>query len=164
MKGALGAITVALVGGLALGCGDPGGPPPRAYAPVAPLATATVVEAPAPRPVIVEATDDVPLERLVAALRGDPDPDQRRHAIDAYSRRVSTDAASLEPLFEAVAADLDPLVRRWAALALANAATPDVRPRLRILAASERDPVVRAILERPEVERVARSAHPGGLR
>lgn len=170
MKRRVGAISFTFAaGGLTLGCGDPVGPPERAYAPVAPLATASAVTAtpaveplPPPQPQLV--IDDVPLERLVTALRGDPDPDLRRRAIDAYSRRVVTDAASVEPLIEAVATDLDPLVRRWAALALANAATPDVRPRLRILAASERDPVVRSILERPEVERAARPAHPGGPR
>jgi hypothetical protein len=168
VKRDVGAITLTLAaGGLALGCGDPVGPPARAYAPVAPLETATAVT-PTPAVEPPRATqpvlDDEPLERLVTSLRGDPDPDQRRRAIDAYARRVVTDAASVEPLIEAVATDLDPLVRRWAALALANAATPDVRPRLRLLAASERDPVVRSILERPEVERAARPAHPGGLR
>lgn len=166
----VGASGVVLVlGAVALGCGDPDGPPARSVASAAPVVTATptpehVEPLAAPRPLVVNGVDDVSIGQLVTALRGDPDPDERRRAIDAYARRVTTDCESSEPLLEAVATDLDPLVRRWAALALASAATPDLRPRLRALAASERDPVVRSILERAHVEHEARSAHPGGRR
>jgi len=165
-----GVLAVSLVvGAVALGCGDPDGPPAQALASAAAIATASLTPAPlaalgARQPLAATLTDDASLERVVTTLRGDPDPDRRRRAIDAYARHVASTGASDEPLIEAVATDLDPLVRRWAALALASAPTPDLRRRMRLLAASERDPVVRSILERADVEHAGRTGHLGGSR
>lgn len=94
--------------------------------------------------VAVAGNADTNTERALAAVSGDPNPAQRRAAID----QVANGSSETEPLLRSLASDHDPLVRRWAALALERRARRDHGPALRQALASERDPAIENILQR----------------